>query len=165
MKTTDRKYIALVEILVYMAIFIIVMALAFQCFHMFLKNSHDLRKASEDIIAISQIGDGWRDKVRNADSIKCEGSMFFLIRDGRETCYSYRDNALQFRGPEPDARWKILNDRIGACSFTNTAYDGFSAWEMDLELKVRNEKAKVKPLFSFIAVNKKGADGGKGANL
>lgn len=150
----EKKFMTLIEALVYIAVFMMVVGLTYQCFHMFLKNSQNLKKATEDIIRVTQIGDRWREDIRNADSIKYDNGILFLNKDGRESCYSFKDNALQFRGAALDSQWKILSDRIGECIFTETAHKGFSAWEMNIELKVRNEKSKVKPLFSFMAVNK-----------
>ena len=39
-------------------------------------------------------------------------------------------------------------------TFKEEKKSGFNVWEMNVELKTRAKKAKVKPLFSFITVNK-----------
>ncbi len=154
MKKHTKKYFMLIEALVYIAVLAMLLALSYQVFYKSLTGTRLLGRAGDDIVKVSQIGDKWRDEIRGAESVNYKDGILSISKKDGEAFYSMKDGTLQYR--VKDGKWRTLYDRIVKCEFSEPPQDGFTAWEMLVELKSDRKKAKVRPLFSFTAVNLKG---------
>jgi hypothetical protein len=153
-KIRYRRF-TLVEVLIYIAVLAVVTGLALSLFHRGFANSRNLRLAADDVLRISRLGDRWRERVRQAADFRLDQAEMSIVHSGGKTFfYKFADGAIKEK--EGDAgQWRTLMANIKSCSFTEIKNPGFTTWELNVELRTRTPNAKVKPLFSFIAVNRK----------
>lgn len=147
--------ISLIECVVYLAVFALVLGLAFMALHRTWKIHHLLQQDAQDVASALHAGEQWRADVRQATGpiSAGDGSADFLIQiPGRHGSIVYRLVGGTLRREIPGQSSSALLTNVRAASMTPDRRQQVTAWRWELELKSRAPKRKLHPLFTFLAV-------------
>lgn len=146
----------LVDCLVYLALFFVVMAVAFRAFYACWENARDFRRATDEIAATLKAGERWRADIRHASAaLRTEdsdtGQILRIPQKAGEVDYRFIDGAV-WRRTGAGGEWTPALLRIKSSRMAADQRREVTSWKWELELAThRNEKHTV-PLFTFEAV-------------
>ncbi|HUK81270.1 MAG TPA: prepilin-type N-terminal cleavage/methylation domain-containing protein [Verrucomicrobiae bacterium] len=142
----SRRGYTLIEVLVYIAVLLVVMDVAYTAYARYDKGSRDLRRNADDIIRALRVGQRWRDDVRAAvGPLRVTANGVVIPEGSGEIEYAFADGTLW--------RQKIaLLKQVKASAMRSDARPHVVAWRWELELASPKKMAHVRPLFSFTAV-------------
>ncbi len=151
-----RAGFTLIEMLAYIFVLTIVLAVAYVGLHRCLDNSVALQRSVNDIARTLRIGEQWRADVRAAQSaVRQEtapaGETLRLRTAAGEISYRFSGNAVFRRaGNGPEIR---VLDHVKTSAMQSDRRQAVTAWRWELELQTRAVKySHTRPLFTFIAV-------------
>ncbi len=142
--------------MVYIAVFMLVLAGAFSVFYRSWDTSGGLRRTLDDFTAALKAGEHWRQDVRSATGPlraedSADGQLLHIPQKSGEIVYRLSRNALWREAggnaPGTEVLAGIKSSRMQAENRRQTA-----AWRWELELAVRRKSARLTPLFTFEAV-------------
>jgi len=146
----------LVDCLVYLALFFVVMGLAFRVFYTCWDNSRDFRRMTDQIAGTLKTGERWREDIRNATAaLRTEdsdtGQILRIPQKSGEVDYRFFDGAVWRRtgagGEWAEALPRIKSSRMGADQRHEVM-----AWKWEVELATHRKGTHTIPLFTFEAV-------------
>lgn len=146
----------LVECLVYIAVFFVVLSLAFGAMHRAWLAHKALRRNANDITAALLAGEQWRADVRRAVAPietrpESDGAVTIIrCADGTVT-YRFGGGELIRETTSPLVRTAHLRN-VESSQMTADPRQNVRTWRWELELKITRRNAKSRPLFSFMAV-------------
>lgn len=154
------KAIMLVDCLVFIAIWLSLTGVMFSAFYRSLSFSTRLVRSTEDISIALQTGERWREDIRKATATirveetgnRSEQALHIPHSQG-EVSYLFTDHKL-FRRESQQAPWVRLMSDIRDSNMVVDPRQHITAWRWEMELFIRDPKARMKPLFSFNAVSK-----------
>ena len=150
----------ILELLVYFALFMVVVGSATVTFYECWGNSKALRRNADDIVRVLSVGDRWRADVRAA-----QGPIELTAAVGTEQCripglsgeivYTFSDGEIrrQAGSSAPNTRW-LAN--VKSSQMQRELRGGVTAWRWELELKSVKREARLRPLFTFESAAGKG---------
>jgi hypothetical protein len=158
-KAEQRSAIVLIDLLVYISLLAIVLALIAVVFDKGLQQSAQLQRNISDIERALKAGERWRAEVRSATAPpridKVEGVDFFYIPVGtNEIAYSFQSNRV-YRFISSKDGWEVALKDVKAAQVFVEAREHASGWRWEVELERRRRTAHVRPLFTFLAVPEK----------
>lgn len=148
--------IMLVECIVYIAVFMVVLSLAFMALHQTWLTSKSLRRNAHDIAAALRAGEQWRSDIRQAiRPIETTGgsnewTMRITATNGMIT-YRLSINQLTREATSPKSRYIVL-ENVKSSTMVPDPRRHVLAWRWELELRSKQPKTKLRPLFTFTAV-------------
>jgi prepilin-type N-terminal cleavage/methylation domain-containing protein len=146
-----RSGFSLIEVLTYIAVLTVVMALAYPAYDRCQRASRDLHRNADDIVRALRVGERWRKDVRAATGpIRASAVEFVIPQRNGDIIYRFTDGNL-FRITNHQSPVTVISN-VKASAMRADARDHVSAWRWELELAGRQTEVKVRPLFSFIAV-------------
>jgi hypothetical protein len=148
--------IMLVECLVYIAVFFVVLSLAFGAMHRAWLAHKALRRNANDITAALLVGEQWRADVRRAVApletrAEPDGTVTIIRCAEGTVTYRFGGGELIRETTSPPLRTTHLRN-VNSSQMTADPRQNVTAWRWELELKVARKNAKTRPLFSFTAV-------------
>jgi hypothetical protein len=149
--------IMLLECLIYLAIWVVVVGLAFASFYRYLDYSKRLNRTADDIVRTLRAGETWREDVRRATGpprlVAAGGAeqALHIPHPTGEVVYVFIDGAVS-RRTAPDAPWTEVLGGVESSAMQSDQRKHVQAWRWEVELKPRQKDPRVKPLFSFEAV-------------
>jgi type II secretory pathway component PulJ len=151
----SRRGYMLIECLIYMALFTVVIGLAFSAFYRFLDHSRDLARNAEDILRTLRVGELWRADIRQAiapPEIHNEQGLAAceIPQTNGRVAYVFADGAVWRQADETPP--KQVLPRVRTCAMAPEQRDGVAFWRWELELQTRKKVVRVHPLFTFEAV-------------
>lgn len=166
---TKKQHFTLIELLIYMGALIVIGTLVLGLFYTGLQNAKSIRQSASDINRVSVFGDKWRKDIRNADEVEIVDGKLILSKDGESKIYYEFDQGTVWKRKEGDKFWKAVLLDVKSCCFSYRHDGDLEAlnlenyqvleggdnpyvWQLEIELKSRNKKSKIKPRFYFIAV-------------
>lgn len=145
-----RDGVMMVEAMVYIALLGIVLIIASQVFNKGMSESAGLQRNVADIERAIHAGERWRADVRSATGpIQANEQSFTIPQKEGAIVYEIRTNQLRriaanrsevFLADVKDS--KMIEERRG----------NVVGWRWELELQRRRKEARVRPLFTFMAV-------------
>jgi hypothetical protein len=155
-QATSRGFM-LIDCLVYLSLLAVVLALAFAAFYQAFKNTRNLTRNAEDIVRVLKAGEGWREDVRAATApprLEETGAetILRLPRHGGDVRYTFRAGAV-LRQPPGTEKWLPVLDQVKTSRMQLDRRQRAAAWRWELELQGRPRAARIKPVFTFYAVN------------
>jgi hypothetical protein len=146
----------LIETLVYMAVLFIVLGLGYALMYRSIDNFMILRRNADDIAHALRAGEQWRADVRSAAPGQWETNRFertlHLALPRAEVAYRFSEDAVFRRvGLAP---WVQILSRVKSSSIAFDPRQKVMPCKWELELQPRVNSARVRPLFTFIAVPK-----------
>jgi len=150
----------LIEYLVYMAVFAVVLAVAFSAFYQYLGNFRDLARNSEDILQALDAGELWRADMRQAigvpEIVNEEGLTAFEIpKTNGPVAYILTGRSIWRKEGEAPPRQLLV--RVKESHLVQDRRERVTAWRWELELLTKKKGGRLKPLFTFQAVPLKNA--------
>jgi hypothetical protein len=158
MKISITKYraaIALLDCMVYIGVFSVILSLSYVAFGRFSLQSKRLRQSAADISQSVQAGEMWREDVRAATGdIKIErrekGTALRIPQRDRDVLYIFEEQTVSRQRGEGAAVPLLVNVKTSA--MRQEPRQHVTTWEWEIELNGRDQRARVRPLFSFQAV-------------
>ncbi|MDW8310480.1 MAG: hypothetical protein RMK20_13990 [Verrucomicrobiales bacterium] len=151
----------LIEVMVYIAMLWVLLAVAYVAFDRALWRSEALRRSADDITRALRAGERWRADVRAATGpIRVErtedGERLWIPGPRGLIAYERMTNALVRR--EAGASSALLLTRVRASTMSAEPRDRVTVWRWELELQPPTKRpASVRPLFTFLAVPERSA--------
>jgi prepilin-type N-terminal cleavage/methylation domain-containing protein len=146
----------LIEMLVYMGLFVVLMGVGYAAFHRCLGNSLALRRNADDIANALHAGENWRADVRAARGparVESSGDEQVLELTGPQGPVAYRFAANTVFRRVGNNDWSPVLNNVQASSFTPDKRPSVEALRWELELQPRAKRmTRIRPLFTFIAV-------------
>jgi len=147
--------IALVDCLAYIALLALILTMAFSAFYRALEYSRDLSRNAADIARALQAGERWRADLRASTrpprlETVGEESRLQLAGAG-EVNYAFREGRV-LRQALPNTNWVELLPRVASSRMFEERRQHVGVWRWEVELKVGQKVAGVRPLFSFQSV-------------
>jgi len=143
----------LLEMIVYMVLFVIVVGCATKTFYECWDNSKALRKSADDIARALEIGERWRADIRGATGAvkltSTDGSEQVRIPEpAGEVIYTFANGELrrQAGSTAPGTLWL---SGVKSSRMQSEARGSVAAWRWELELKSTRKQPLMRPLFSF----------------
>ncbi len=145
--------IMLIEMLVYIALFVVVVGCATMMFNHYWDNAESLRRNGDDIARALDVGERWRADVRGA-----AGAVELTVANGAEQCripaatgevtYTFANGEIrrQAGAAAPDTLWL---SNVKSSQMQSDARAGVAAWRWELELKSGRGDPRLHPLFTF----------------
>jgi hypothetical protein len=152
----------LVEALVYIAVVFVLLGVGYDALYRCMDSSVALRWNADDITNALHAGERWRADVRSANrQIRLEQApaeqIVYLEGPRGKTAYRFSTNAV-FRRVGAGL-WVRLLTNVKSSTFEADPRQHLTAWRWELELAPRQKgsvrPARVRPLFTFIAVPEK----------
>jgi type II secretory pathway pseudopilin PulG len=141
-----RRGYLLIEVLVYIAVLIVVMGVAYTAYARYEKGSSNLRRNTDDIIHALRAGERWRDDVRAAvGPLRVMDNGLVIPQRSGDVEYVFADGTL-WRQKLP------LLKQVKASTMRSDSLQHVVAVRWELELASPKQTAHVRPLFSFTAV-------------
>lgn len=153
MRARERG-ITLVDCLVYIGLSVLLLGAAALAFSRCLDNSKGLRRNADDITRTLHVGEIWRMDIRAATgAIEAELNEQTIRIPTRNSEVSYRFADSQvWRKANPAAEWTSVLPKVKASSMQTDNRSRVKAWRWELELEAVKKNARVRPLFTFLAV-------------
>lgn len=147
---------SLIEMLVYGAVLVIIMATAYFALYRCTDTSVGLRRNANDIVEAVRAGEDWRADIRQATRpiqlATTNGEQVIEIPTARNVIgYRFAENTMFRRVGNND--WSPLLQNVKASTFASEPRREVTAWRWELELQMRTKKfTQTPPLFTFMAV-------------
>jgi len=148
----------LVDCLVYLAIWVVVVGLAFSAFYRCLSYSKNLARTADDIARALKAGERWREDVRAAsgplERVSGEASVeqaLHIPQKTGEVIYRFIDGAV-LRQSGTNASWIPALTGVKSSRMEKDERQRVVSWRWEVELKNKQKVARVRPLFTFQAV-------------
>lgn len=145
----------LIELVAYVAIFGVILTLAFSAYYQADVTSRGLSRHAADIVKAVQVGESWRREVRGC----IEPSRLATV-DGVDTLelplsggvvrYFFREGKL-WRQETNQTHASVLPLDVSRSRFISDHRGKVDGWRWELELRSRRTNAAIKPLFTFLA--------------
>ena len=155
-RTAQDHGFTLIEMLVYMSLLLVLMAVGYAAMYRSMDASTGLRRNASDISHALDAGERWRDDVRAATQPlrieqTADATLLHIPRGGTEVVYRFAENSVSRRVGA--AEWATALEHVNAATFTADRRAHVTAWKWELELQsYRKSLTRLKPLFTFIAV-------------
>src|SRR5580692_5032786 len=158
--TRDRYQagIMLIECISYVAVFLIVSAVAMGSFYLCWDHSKALRSASDDISAALIAGERWRADVRAASgAINVEttasGQVVKIPEGEKEVVYTFDSKEVQRQVGSASLPVMLL-PRVISSEMKSDTRGGVTAWRWELQVAQRRKEIHTQLMFTFEAVQK-----------
>lgn len=152
---SPRCGFSLLEMLVYMAVLLVLMTIAFGAYYRTSDTTRQIGRNADDITRALHAGERWRSDVRSAvGALRIDengGNPIFHVpcRAG-DVRYWFREGSF-WREADGDPHPLRVLDQVAASRFVAETRAGVVAWRWELELVSPRRHAVVKPLFTFLA--------------
>jgi hypothetical protein len=151
--------IALLDCLVYIALFVTLMTLAFLTFYAGLDHWKRLHRRSAHLLNALHAGERWRADVRSANGpprALTTGAEPVLELPGATGAVTYAwRNGTVFRQALPATNWESVLTAVKQSAMRPDPRGEVVAWRWDVELEARPGPDLPRPILSFLAVPKK----------
>src|SRR5262245_47461920 len=128
MKRNSAAGFTLIELLAYIGVLVILFGAGYTFMFRCMNDSISLRRATEDIADVLQVGENWRADVRAASSVQLENApnehILHLSGSRGDIAYRFAENSVSRRVAGND--WSPLLTAVQASSFTNDSLHNVS---------------------------------------
>jgi hypothetical protein len=148
--------IVLIDCMVYIATFFVVVTLAFGALHRAWNAHRSIKRSAEDIAAAVRAGEQWRADLRGASGpLELEeqaGATWLRVPRGEGLIvYAfYQGTVYRFTSEHPAPVPMVRH--VAQSGMMPDPRSGVTPWRWELELKPSHAKARLRPLFTFLAV-------------
>jgi Tfp pilus assembly protein PilE len=147
----ERAGYLLLEMLVFMALMVVILGLAYSAYWRCADNSKRLQSNAADILATVQAGERWRDDIRLARQVALDAEGVKMIQPGDTVEYRFAEQAI-WRHSTQTGRTICLLSKVRTSAMQREARRQVSAWRWEVELQSRKAPPYLRPLFTFEAV-------------
>jgi Tfp pilus assembly protein PilE len=143
---------SLVECLVYIALFFVVLGVAFGAYYRMDEQARGFTRNSADIVHAMQAGERWRADVRaatNAAQLDANQELRLSSSAG-DVSYFFRDGTVWRQGRNENNSVPVLSN-VKSSAMKLDARQHVTAWRWEVELQSKRTNATIRPLFTFLA--------------
>jgi Tfp pilus assembly protein PilE len=141
----------LLEVLVFMALMVVILDLAYAAYWRCADNSKRLQENAADILATVQAGERWRDDIRLAQDTVLNPDGVKMMQSGDIVEYRFDEQAI-WRHSAQSGRTIRLLSKVKSSAMRPEPRRQVSAWRWEVELQSRKAPPYLRPLFTFEAV-------------
>ncbi|MEK7686069.1 MAG: hypothetical protein AAB466_11665 [Verrucomicrobiota bacterium] len=154
-RQTERG-ILLVDCMVYIALWSVVVGLAFASFYRCLDQTRHLSRNASDIARALQAGERWREDIHQAMGELAliesgEAQELRIPQQAGDVVYLFKEGTV-FRRAGEKSRWAQLLADVKESSMQKDPRAHVTAWRWEVELKTTQKVVRLRPLFTFQAV-------------
>jgi Tfp pilus assembly protein FimT len=154
-RARQRGYL-LIELLVYIAVLAVVLAITTKAFYRCWDDSKALSRNADDISRALHAGEQWRADLRAATGAveltrTGDGERFLVPSAAGPIIYTFAAGELRRQTPSPAPTYLMLSN-IQSSQMQSDQRQRVQAWTWELELKPTRKDAKVRPRFTFETV-------------
>lgn len=154
-RQSAARGIVLIDAMVYIVVLGIVLLLAASVFDKGMRESAGLQRNMADIERAMKAGERWRTDVRSAiGTIESTGQTLTIPQRDGEIVYEFATNEV--RRTVNATKAEVFLARVQTSSMTQERRGDVVGWKWEVELERRVKEARVRPLFTFMAVPKGG---------
>jgi hypothetical protein len=141
----------LTECLVYMALLVVVLNLAFLAYNRCEENSKRLNHNVDDVVRALQAGEHWRDDIRAALAVDSSENSLRLVQSNATVDYVFDGHAV-WRRANADAPLTRFLPKVKSSNMEKDVRREVTAWSWKVELLTRGTPQRYLPFFTFEAV-------------
>jgi hypothetical protein len=141
----------LIECLVYMALLVVVLNLAYAAYYRCTENSKRLNNNVDDVVRSLQAGERWRDDIRAALAIEPSEDSLRVVQSNATVDYVFEGNAVWRRAKAGAPLVRFL-PAVKSSRMERDARREVKAWSWKVELLHRGPPERFRPFFAFEAV-------------
>jgi len=139
-----------------MAIFSIVVGLAFVAYYRCEENSRHLRQNAAEVVRVLHAGEHWREDIRSAsappEELRINGQPALRIpNSSNEIFYAFFASCV-WRSQGTTGTWTQVLSGIKESRMEINPRQHVICWRWEVELGTRLKAARVRPLFTFQTV-------------
>jgi len=156
-QTREHDAFTLIEVLFYMSLLVIIIALGYTAMYRSMDASRGLRRNAADITQALDAGERWRSDVRAAtqplrvESIGDNETLLHIPQANVEVTYRFTANSVTRR--VGSAEWVPALEHVSKSAFLSDPRQKVTAWKWEVELQhYQKSLTRLQPLFTFIAV-------------
>jgi hypothetical protein len=149
-----ERGVTLIDCLVYIALSVILLTAAGIAFSRFQDNTKGLRRNADDITRALHVGEVWRMDIRAATGAieaELEDQTIHIPTRTAEVSYRFAD-AQVWRKANRGAEWTAVLAKVKHSQMQADDRARVKAWRWEVELETVKKSARVRPLFTFVAV-------------
>ena len=150
-RARERRGVGMIDAMIYIAVLGVVLVLAGAVFDKGMRESAGLQRNVSDIERALKAGERWRTDVRAANG-KIEVSERGMIIPQKVGKVVYEMGTNQVRRLEGEERAEVFLAGVQDSKMVEERRGDVSGWRWELELERRRREARVRPLFTFMAV-------------
>ena len=141
----------MIEAMVYIALVGVILVLATAVFDKGMRESAGVQRNVADIERALKAGERWRADVRAATAgIEVSGERMVIPQKNGSVVYEMGTN--QVRRVEGERRVEVFLANVQGSKMIEERRGKVVGWRWELELERRRKEARVRPLFTFMAV-------------
>lgn len=154
----ERRAATLIELLAYLAVFAVILTLAFGAYHQADLTSRGIHRNAAEIVRAVQAGETWRREVRGASGASrletVDGVGVLVVpQPGGEVRYLFQAGKV-WRQDTNQAQPVVFLPEVASSRFLPEHRAEVTGWRWELELQSRRTNAAIKPLFTFLVPNR-----------
>lgn len=155
-RSRQHDGIVLIDCLIYIAVFFVIVNLAFAALYRTWDAHRALNRSADDIVAALRAGERWRADIRAATGtiVQQAGAaedVLTIPQASGTVTYHWRGQQLLRSGAD-GKRSDVLLQRVQSSRMQADPRGNGVPWRWELELKTSHAKARLHPLFTFLAV-------------
>jgi Tfp pilus assembly protein FimT len=147
----DAAGYLLLELLVFMALMVLILNVAYAAFWRCADNAKRLQQNADDILAAVQAGERWRDDIRLARGAVLETNGVNIIQSGDTVEYRFDQQAVWRHSTQTGQTIRLLSN-VKSSAMRPEVRRQIRAWRWEVELQSRKTPPNLRPLFTFEAV-------------
>jgi hypothetical protein len=141
----------MLELLVFLALMVVVLNLAYAAYWRCADNAKRLQQNADDILAAVQAGERWRDDIRLAQDAATNQDGVKIIQSGDTIEYRFDQQAVWRHSAQTGQTIRLLS-KVKTSAMRPEARRQVRAWRWEVELQARKAPPYLRPLFTFEAV-------------
>lgn len=152
----NQQGFMLIECMAYIVVSAIVLGLACNAYLHCQKNSRALQRNADDVLRTLRAGEKWREDVRSATGplrLTADGGVVIPKKEADVT-YRFTDGAVMRAVSSRNGAVEMLLAGVKESVMHKDVRRHVTAWRWEVELKSAATTAKIRPLFTFEAVEK-----------
>jgi hypothetical protein len=155
-RVARQRGVLLLDALVYISVLGLVLVLAAVVFDKGMRESAGLQRNVADIERALKAGERWRADVRAAIGTievtrAADGATLAIPQASGRVIYEIRTNEVRRVGSA--AKPEVVLTGVKAATMESERRGNVTGWKWELELEQRRKEARVRPLFTFMAVS------------
>lgn len=149
-----ERGLMLLEMLVYIAVFAVILTLAWTSFARVFTVTTGFRRAGDRVAALTRGGERWREDMRRAVVLETNGTSSLRLKlTGGEMVYAIEEGRLIRTDPTTGQK-DVLAEGLAGAEFIREPAEGIAAWRLQARIQSRQKQERVLADFRFFAVEK-----------
>ena len=147
-----QRGFTILELLVCISVLAILISLAGVTYYRSQRHMIGISRCATDIMLTMSAGERWREDVRSATAPPAlDDGVLVIPQENGALMYRF-DKDVVVRKRSPDTDWRPLLKNVKGSRMMSDRGKHVTSWRWEVELRQRAREARVRPLFTFMAV-------------